>query len=58
MRLTDENISSKKKMEELNQMLENSKLEQKSLQVMFYLEICVNDLCCLKLPFLIQFWRH
>ena len=34
MRLTDENVSSKKKMEELNQMLENSKIEQKSLQVM------------------------
>ena len=33
MRLTDENLSSKKKIDELNQMLENSKLEQKSLQV-------------------------
>ena len=31
--LTDENLSSKKKIDELNQMLENSKLEQKSLQV-------------------------
>ena len=33
MSLTDENLSSKKKIDELNQMLENSKLEQKSLQV-------------------------
>ena len=40
MRLTDENLSSKKKIDELNQMLENSKLEQKSLQV---IKNCVND---------------
>ena len=37
MRLTDENVSSKKKIDELNQMLENSRLEQKSLQVMLRL---------------------
>ena len=33
MTLSDENLSSKKKIDELNQMLENSKLEHKSLQV-------------------------
>ena len=44
MSLTDENLSSKKKIDELNQMLENSKLEQKSLQVI-RLKTDINDPC-------------
>ena len=41
MTLTDENLSSKKKIDELNQMFENSKLAQKSLRVL--IKKCPND---------------